>query len=403
MAERSKTSDILSIYVPSFFIFLGMSIISPILPIYAKSFDVSFALASMAISMYAIGRLILDFPVGIIADNFGRRPLMIVGTLLMAVTAYLNATADNFWLFLFYRFLQGAGSAMWMTARTVLLADILKPEERGRVMSYFQSFMLIGSAAGPTIGGVVAEAWGITAPFYFYALTGFVSLVLTYVWVREPEFTRHSEHKGLGFPMDVVKRILVNRSFLMASIATFTSFFLMTGIRSTILPLYASDVVGLNTTEIGTVITCATIVNLFLTIPIGYALDLKGRKPVIVASIAVSGLACLTFPFASSFILLCLAALILGVGTSGAQQAPLAMATDATIHEPHGISMGIYRFFGDIGFVFGPVVLGLVADASGLATPFYVMAGIMLFNAALIFLFAEETLVRKKPRGEAGP
>jgi sugar phosphate permease len=79
------------------------------------------------------------------------------------------------------------------------------------------------------------------------------------------------------------------------------------------------------------------------------------------------------------------------------------MATDATVNESHGISMGFHRFFGDVGFVFGPVVLGLVADASGLAAPFYVMAGIMPFNATLIFIFAKETLVRKKPGEEASP
>jgi len=73
---------------------------------------------------------------------------MIIGTALIALTAFLNATADNFWLFLFYRFIQGMGTSMWVTSRTTLLADILKPEERGRVLGYFQSFQTIGQAAG---------------------------------------------------------------------------------------------------------------------------------------------------------------------------------------------------------------------------------------------------------------
>ncbi|MEM2127769.1 MAG: MFS transporter, partial [Candidatus Bathyarchaeia archaeon] len=60
LGERSALSDIMSLYVPSFFIFLGMSLVSPILPIYARSYDVSYALASLAISMYAIGRFIAD-------------------------------------------------------------------------------------------------------------------------------------------------------------------------------------------------------------------------------------------------------------------------------------------------------------------------------------------------------
>jgi len=134
LGKRSRTSDILSIYVPAFFIFLGMSVISPILPIYARSFNISFTLAAFAISIYAIGRFIADIPVGMIADRMGRKPLMITGTLILTVTSFLNALAGNFTEFLIYRLIQGIGSAMWVTSRQTLLADILRPEERGRIM-----------------------------------------------------------------------------------------------------------------------------------------------------------------------------------------------------------------------------------------------------------------------------
>ena len=107
MVGRSKTNDILSIYVPAFFIFLGMGIVSPILAIYARSFQVSFALVSLAISMYAVGRLIADIPVGMLSDRVGRRPMMIAGTIILAVMSFLNATATDFWMFLFFRLMQG--------------------------------------------------------------------------------------------------------------------------------------------------------------------------------------------------------------------------------------------------------------------------------------------------------
>ncbi len=66
--------DVISIYVPSFFIFVGMSIVSPILPLYAKSFDVSYTLVSLAISAYAFGRFLADIPSGLLSDKVGRRP-----------------------------------------------------------------------------------------------------------------------------------------------------------------------------------------------------------------------------------------------------------------------------------------------------------------------------------------
>ena len=107
---RSRTAEIMSIYIPAFFIFLGMGIVSPILAIYASTFNVSFAEVSLAISMYAVGRFVADIPVGILADRVGRKPLMIIGTIILASTSFLNASADVFWKFLIYRFLEGVGS-----------------------------------------------------------------------------------------------------------------------------------------------------------------------------------------------------------------------------------------------------------------------------------------------------
>jgi len=398
VAERSTLQDVLSIYVPSFFIFLGMSIVSPILPLYARTFDVSFTMVSLAISMYAFGRFLVDLPVGVIADSFGRKPLMIAGTLLLTVTAFMNAQAGNFWEFLIYRLIQGVGSSMWMTSRTTLLADILKPEERGRIMSYFQAFMLLGSSAGPTIGGVVATRWGIKAPFYFYALTGLISLILTLVWIKEPGGPHRERARDRRFDPKVVRRLLTNRSYSMACLATFTIFFMRTGIRGTMIPLYADGVLGLDEAAIGTVISYATVMNLLLTIPVGYAIDYFGRKPPIILSLILTAVSSLVFPGTSDYLGISLAAVLLGIGTSGAGQAPLALATDATMDEPHGLAMGLYRLFGDIGFVVGPIVLGFIADAHGLRAPFYFMTALIIVNAILLSVFAKETYRRRKDK-----
>lgn len=396
MVERSALSDIMSLYVPSFFIFLGMSLVSPILPIYARSYGVSYALASLAISMYAIGRFIADIPTGIAADRFGRKPIMVLGTILLTVTSFLNALASSFWEFLSYRLIQGIGSSMWMTGRTALLADMLKPEERGRVMGYFQAFMLIGSSAGPTIGGIVAAIWDLRAPFYFYALTGLVSLVITIIWIRETEGSRDARGRGRSFSMQVFSRLLSNRSYMMACLATFTVFFMRTGIRGTMIPLYGDGVLGLDTASIGAVISYATLTNLLLTIPFGYSTDYFGRKPTILFSLIVTAASSLIFPMTSDYFQLSLTAVLLGIGTTGAGQAPLALATDVSINEPKGLSMGLYRLFGDVGFVIGPIALGLISDYYGLRMPFFFTAVLVFINALLILLLAEETYSRRK-------
>jgi MFS family permease len=67
--KHSTFMNVLSIYIPSFFNMVGISIVSPILSIYSKSFGVSYAVASLAISVYAFGRFLADVPVGVAADS----------------------------------------------------------------------------------------------------------------------------------------------------------------------------------------------------------------------------------------------------------------------------------------------------------------------------------------------
>ena len=392
--ERSLRMDVISIYAPSFFIFVGMSIVSPILPLYAKSFNVSYTLVSLAISAYAFGRFLADVPSGLLSDRWGRRPLMIWGTLILAATAFLNARATSFAEFLVYRLIQGVGSAMWMTSRSTLLADVLRPDERGRVMGYFQSFQLLGSSAGPVKGGYVAATWGLQSTFYFYALLGLISLVITYLWIKEPEELAEKKHMT-HFDLPTARRLLSNRSFSLACLATFTIFFMRTGIRGTMIPLYADGELGLSETEIGSIISYSTIMNLILAVPMGHAIDYYGRKPAIVKSLAVTMLASLAFPNTTDYFTLSLASVLLGIGTSGAGQAPLALATDATIDEPRGISMGIYRLFGDVGFVVGPIILGFITDVMGLRAPFYFTAALLLVSTVLIQVFAVETYSKR--------
>ena len=370
-----------------------MSIVSPVLSLYAKSFGVSLAIASLAITINAVGRFVADIPAGAAADKFGRRPIMIIGSILVMSMAFMNATAVGFPEFLFYRFLQGVGSGMWMTSRQTLLADILHPSERGRIMGYFQAFMLIGQSAGPTFGGWTAAVWGLRAPFYIYGVTGLITVFLTYFMIHEPKGVTRKVADGEAFfhPRDMA-RLLRNQTYAMACIATFTVFFQRSGIRTNMIPIYAADELGMDPASIGTILSYATLANLLITVPMGYAIDLIGRKPVIVWNIIIMAVANVSFVYAKDYWSMSIAALILGFASGGAGQAPLSLATDASLNERRGLAMGVYRLIGDVGSMMGPVVLSAVADVTDLHVPFWVMTGLLILSAAMVALFAKEII-----------
>jgi DHA1 family multidrug resistance protein-like MFS transporter len=398
--KRSVMLDVLSIYIPSFFNTIGMSLVAPILPVYARSFGVTFAVASLAITANAFGRFIADVPVGIAADKWGRRPMMLIGCAIVTIMALANANAPDFTWFLIFRVLQGIGSSMWMTSRQTILADILKPEERGRIMGYFQAFMLVGQSAGPTFGGWIADNYGLRAPFYFYAGTSLLTLIISYYLIHEPKGIVKKGGGGHLPSLEDTKRLLKNTTFAMACLATLTVTFQRSGIRGNLLPIYAGTEIGMSMTDVGTILSYATLTNLLLTVPMGYAIDLIGRKPVIIWNIILLAVANLSFVFAKDYWSMSLAAVVLGIASAGAGQAPASLAVDASYNERRGLAMGFYRLVSDVGSMIGPILLSGIADLTDLRTPFYVMTGILLINAFLHAVLTKELVDVKKSREE---
>src|SRR5947207_8330334 len=93
-----------------FVIMLGFGIVAPILPLYARSFGVSYEAASLLISAFAFARLITDPVAGPLVSRYGERRISIAGVLIVGVSAFFTALAPTFGLAVLLRGIGGAGS-----------------------------------------------------------------------------------------------------------------------------------------------------------------------------------------------------------------------------------------------------------------------------------------------------
>ena len=78
--------QILTLYFPAFVFALGYSIATPAIPVFAKSFDTGFGVASLVIVVHALGGLLADVPTGFLVDRLGRRPILIAGPVLVGAS-----------------------------------------------------------------------------------------------------------------------------------------------------------------------------------------------------------------------------------------------------------------------------------------------------------------------------
>lgn len=174
----------LTLYFPALILALGYSIATPAIPVFAKSFDTGFGVASLVIVVYALGGLVAAVPTGFLVDRLGRRSMLFAGQILMAASSCLTAVAQSFAELLLYRFFGGAAMEMWRSARLAMIADVSKSRQRGRQMSGMVGTEAAGKIAGPAVGGILA-AWSIRMPFVVHGVLAFLAIVPSFFLARE--------------------------------------------------------------------------------------------------------------------------------------------------------------------------------------------------------------------------
>ncbi len=169
----SDTSQVLlGVYGPTVILSLGQGMVVPTIPALAGTFDVSAGLAAQVVTARMLGGMAALLPAGQILDRFGRKPVLVGGPLLVAAASALTAVAPAFFVLLVAQFLTGLGSSAWQVARELAAVDVVRQDQRGRMMSGFHGMNSVGVALGPVLGGLVTDSFGFRAVFWVYALMG---------------------------------------------------------------------------------------------------------------------------------------------------------------------------------------------------------------------------------------
>jgi MFS transporter, DHA1 family, multidrug resistance protein len=348
---------------------LGFGSIVPALPLYAKTFGVSVWAIGMAIAVYGMARFAFAVPSGRLADNLGRQPSLVIGSLLSAAGNIWCAHAANYTEFLIARFASGAGAAIVLTVGAIILADISTPERRGRMMAIYQGVFLFAFGLGPLPGGLLAQHVSLAAPFYAYAVASAIGALVA--WLAIPE-TRHfaAEHRGEAksktLPLlQQMRTIYTHRGFLLVSSISFAAAFTRTGAVFALVPLLATEKLLMTASQVGAGFALASILGLVASYPAGVLTDRYGRKRIIVPSTMVSAAAIAVFAMVPSISGFYAACLLWGIATSISGAAPAAYAADIAPAGMNATAMSSFRMFADLGYVLGPLTLGFLADARG--------------------------------------
>jgi MFS family permease len=180
-------------------------------------------------------------------------------------------------------------------------------------------------------------------------------------------------------------------AFLLVSIASFATYFARTGGVFTILPQRAQDTMGLSTSQIGLGLSVISVVSIAIAYPSGVVIDRFGRKAIIVPAVLFGAAAMLLFALSGNLIWYVTSCLVWGISVGLAGTAPTAYAADVAPPGMNAAALGTFRTLSDLGYFFGPFLLGAVADLSGSGAALISTAALLLVIGIGFGLIAPET------------
>lgn len=396
---------LINLYIPALLAGLGWGMIIPTIPVLSVYYGVSVGAAAQTVTAFAMGRFVGTAMSGIILDRLGARAAIVGGSLAAGIAALLALGTPWFSSLLALLFVIGVGDSLWLLGLEVAGIDLVRQDQRGRVISGFHGMTNGGLTLGPLLGGVLTETLSFRTVFVGYAICATIALILgltarivpspvTSQPISKPIKVFRLKERLQGIT-DLFKQIQphLRATYAVLVIATTTSIMFRLTTQS-MLPVYAGSYLGFTPLEVGLLFSISGVFVFAMILPVGFILDKIGRKWATVPSTGLPALAYLLIPFSDTFLELAVLVSLTGIA-NGLSLGSIATSTyDVVPPAVRGRLQAARRTVAEIGGIGGPLVAGLLANAFNPGVPFLVYAPLILSSAVLLAMVARETLIK---------
>jgi MFS family permease len=394
---------VLSLYLPAVVLSLGTGIVAPNLPVYTQSFGVSFGTAALVLVVHAWGGLASALPTGYLLDKVGRRPVMLAGPAITAVTAIATAFAPNFETLLVMRFINGFAAQMWFQGRLAMIADTGRARDRGKLITWLAGTQRFGLVVAPVIGGIVGEI-DIHLPFIVHGVLVGLILLPLFKLVKESRPTRSADGKAIDVATwaEVRRELLTSKTLYFLAAQLFAN--LTRGSVTGIISLYVAFTYDKGPATLGLMQAGQAAIIFPTSMFTGVLMDRYGRKKTVVPGFygmaAVAFLMAVTASTGIAFggFLVLYYALGASQGfTSGNMQ---VLGSDLAPERMRGRFFSFQRLANEAGGVISPTAFSIFSAISyGAAFGFVGICGVVV--ATIIALKVEDVVAKERSREAA--
>ncbi|WP_026621818.1 EmrB/QacA subfamily drug resistance transporter [Ensifer sp. WSM1721] len=399
---------------------LGTSIANVALPTLAEAFAASFRQVQWIVLAYLLAVTTLIVSVGRLGDILGRRRLLITGIALFAAASALSGVAPTLWLLIAARAAQGIGAAIMMALAMALVGETVPKEKTGSAMGLLGTMSAIGTALGPSLGGILIAGAGWRTIFLIMVPLGILNILLARRFLPDQGRSAKIDRDGfdglgtllLGVTLAAYALAMtagrghfdrLNMALLAAAVVAGALFVLaearvasplirlaafrnpvlstslaMNALVSTVMmatlvvgPFYLSQALGLDATFVGIVMAAGPIISALSGIPAGRVVDHWAAASVVIAGLIVMAAGAIALSVLPSIFGVTGYIAAIAVLTPGYQLFQVANNTAVMmgVHpDQRGVISGMLNLSRNVGLVTGASLMGAVFAVASTAT-----------------------------------
>jgi multidrug resistance protein len=290
--EILSTPGIKAVLFTLFMTSFGFGVILPILPFYALAHGATPTDLGLLTATFAGMSLVFAPIMGKLADRFGRKKILLIGTGGFVAGYLIFALTDSLAMAFVARAIEGIAAAAIFPACISLLSDYTTEQQRGRAMGLVGMSFSLGFIIGPAFGGL-ASAISVKDAFFLSALFAALNFLSVYFQIKEPQEKKESK----DIPAQEISLLEhLSSPLLFLFLGTFMTTFMIGGLDAT-LAIYTADRLGFSSPQIGLVFTFIGVLIMVMQFVGGGLINKYGETRLIPVGLALSGAGFLLLTF----------------------------------------------------------------------------------------------------------
>jgi MFS family permease len=337
-----------------------------ILPELAKTeFDLAVKTALLSfIVVFGITKALSNYFAGAFANQIGRKNLLVIGWVFALPVPIILMYAPSWNWIIGANVLLGINQGLSWSSTVVMKIDLVGHKNRGLAMGINESAGYVAVGLTALFTGLIAARYGLR-PYPFYLGIGFSILGLISSWLLVKDTAAHVVSEQITSSLKPMGNVFASTTWKHPNLGSITQAGLTNNLNDGmvwgILPLLLASK-GFSIAEIGSIVAIYPLVWGLSQLLTGKLGDLFPKKPLLFYGMLIQGLSILGLVYADSHLSFVLLSVLLGLGTAVVYPTFLAAIADNTHPSERANSIGVFRLWRDLGYAFGAVITGIIAD-----------------------------------------